>query len=126
MHNANLENGMLNRRLTVEHTHSNRYQAHTQVDMVTFHFIYSGSDNIEELYDLHHIESTTECLEFIDSLLGDKNYLFQIPEHAEGGERGPHPTLRESNTDTKSLMPTSLPGGSDPPVNQDSIFTLGE
>jgi hypothetical protein len=47
------------------------------------------------LYDVHRFEPAAERLEFIDSLLADNKYLFPVPEHVDGGVRGPNPS-RES------------------------------
>ena len=45
-----------------------------------------------ELYNLHCFQSYAEHLEFIDSLLADKNYLFPVAGHMEGGILRPNPT----------------------------------
>jgi len=63
-------------------------------------------DNIAELYDLHRVESATERLEFIDSLLADNKYLFPVAERVEGGVRGPNPMQRESKADNELLAST--------------------
>jgi len=107
-------------------TRSNWYQVRAQVDKVKSHFIQSARDNIAELYDLHHFESTAERLEFIDSLLADTKYLFPIAECVEGGVRGPNPTQRESKAANKWLASTLLPGGSNPTVYLHQMLSLGE
>jgi len=53
----------------LDSTYSNWYQVRAQVDKVKSHFIQSARDNIAELDDFHHFESTAEHLEYIDSLL---------------------------------------------------------
>jgi hypothetical protein len=87
---------VLKQRPTLDITRSNWYQVRAQVDKVKSQCIQSARDNIVELYDLHHFESTAERLEFIDSLLADNKYLFPIADHVEGGVRGPNPAQRES------------------------------
>jgi hypothetical protein len=64
--------------------------------MVISHFIQSTRDNIAELYDLHWFQSAAEHLEFIDSHLADRKYLFRLAEPVEGGVPGPNPTQRVS------------------------------
>jgi hypothetical protein len=88
--------------------------------------IHSATDNIAELYDLHHFESAVERLEFIDYVLADNKYLFPIAECVEGGVRGPNPAQRESKADDKWLAFTLLRRGSNPAVYQHKIFLLGE
>jgi hypothetical protein len=110
----------------VDITRSNWYQVCSQVDKVKSHFIQSVRDNIAELYDLHRFESTAECLEFIDSLVADKKYLFPVAERVEGGECHPNPTQRESKVDNNSPPSTELPGGSNPAVYVYQILSLGE
>jgi len=95
-------------------TCSNRYQVGAQVDMVQSHFIDSARDNIAEVYDLHHFESATERLEFIDFLWADNMYLVLVAERVDGGVQGPNPTPRESKDSNKWLATTSLAGGSNP------------
>jgi hypothetical protein len=86
----------------------------------------SVRDNIEELYNLHHFESTAERLEFIDSLLADNKYLFPVAEHVEGGVRGPNPTQRESEADKEWLPSTLLSGGGNPAVHLHPVLSSGE
>jgi hypothetical protein len=100
----------------LEITRSNWYHVRAQVDKVKSYFIQSARDNIAELYDLHHFESTAERLEFIDSLLADNKYLVPVAEHVEGGVRGPNPTQRKSKSANKWLESTILPGASNPVV----------
>jgi hypothetical protein len=87
---------MLKQRPTLDITRSNWYQVRAQLDKVKSHFIQSARDNIAELYDLHRFASTSERLEFIDSLLAENKYLFPIAERVEGGVHGPNPTQRVS------------------------------
>jgi len=117
---------MLNQRPMVDITRSNQYQICAQVDKVKFHFIQSARDNSAEHYDLHCFESTTEDLEFIDSLLADNKYLFPVAERVEGGVRGPYPTQRESKADNKWLASTLLPGGSNPAGYLHQILSSGK
>jgi len=107
---------MLKQRPTSDITCSNWYQVRAQVDKVKSHFIQSARDNIAELYDLHRFESAAERLEFIDSLLAEKKYLFPVAERVEGGVGGPNPTQRESKAASKWPASTVLPGGSNPAV----------
>jgi len=102
---------MLKQRPRFDITCSNWYQVRAQVDKVKFHFIQSARENIAELYDLHHFESATERLEFIDPLLADNEYHFPVAEHVEGGVRGPNPTQREWKASNEWPASTSLPGG---------------
>jgi hypothetical protein len=83
---------MLNQRPTVDIKCSNQYEVHAQVDKVKYYLIQSARDNITELYDLHHFQSTTERLEFIDTLLADNEYRVPVPERVEGGVGGSNPT----------------------------------
>jgi len=85
---------MLKQQPTLNCTRSNRYQVRAQVDKFKSHFIQLASDNIEELYDLHHFVSAAEHLEFINSLLPDNKYLFAVAERVECGVRGPDQTQR--------------------------------
>jgi len=117
---------MLKQRPTLDITRSNRYQVRAQVDKVKSHYIQSARDNIEVLYDLHHIESTTELLEFIDSLQADNMYHFPVAECVEGGIRSPNPMQRESKADNEWPMSTLLPGGSNSVVYLQQILSLGE
>jgi len=117
---------MLNQRLTVDITRSNRYQVRAQVDKVKSHFIPSVRDNIAELYDLHRFESAAEHLEFIDSVLADNRYLFLVVERVEGGVRGPNSTQRESKADNQWLASTLLPGGGNPVVYLYQFLSSGE
>ena len=96
------------------------------MDKVKSHFIQSARDNIAELYDLDCFESTAERLEFIDSLLADKRYLFPIAERVEGGVRSPNPTQRESKAANEWPASTLLPGGSNPTVYLHHILSSGE
>ena len=106
-------------------THSNRYQVHAQVDTVKSHFMQLARDNIVEQYDLHRVESDTDHLEFIDSLLADNKNLFRVAERVEGGVDGPNPTRRESKADNERLVSTSRPGGSNPAVYLYQISSSG-
>jgi len=117
---------MLKRRPTFDITGSNWYQVRAQVDKVKSQFIQLASDNIAELYDLHRFESTTERLEFIDSLLADNKYLFPIAERVSGGVCGPNATQRQSKAANKWRASTLLPGGSNPAVYLHQIFSSGE
>jgi hypothetical protein len=117
---------MLNQPPTVDISRSNRYYVRSPVDKVKSHFIQSVRDNNAELYDLHRIESAAERLEFIDSLLADKKYLFPVAEHVKGGVRGPNPTQRESKADNELLVSTLLPGGINPVVYLHQILSSGE
>ena len=92
MHKGDIERGMLTQWPTLDITRSNWYQVRTKVDKVKSHFIQSARDNIAELYDLHHFESSAERLEFIDSLLADNKSLFRVAECVEGGVQGPNST----------------------------------
>jgi len=105
---------MLKQWPTLDITRSNCYQVRAQVDKVKSHCIQSARDNIAEFDDIHRFESTAERLEFIDSLLADKKYLFPIAERVEGGVRGPNATQRESKAANKWLASTLHPGGSNP------------
>jgi len=105
---------MLKQRPTLDNTHANGYQVRAHVNMVKSHLIQSARDNIAELYDLHHIVSAAERLEFIDSVLADNKYLFPIAERVEDGVRGPNPTQRELKAANEWLASTVNPGGSTP------------
>jgi len=87
---------MLKQQPMLDITRSNRYHVRPQVNKVKSHFIPSATDNMAELYDLHHFESNAEHLEFIDSLLADDKNLFPLAEHVEGGVCGPNPMQRVS------------------------------
>jgi hypothetical protein len=117
---------MLSQRPTVDITRSHRYYVRAQVNKVKPHFIQSVKYNIAELYDLHRFKSAAECLEFIDSLLADNEYLSPVAERVEGGVHRPNPTQRESNADNKLQVSTLLPGGSNPAVYLHQILSLGE
>jgi hypothetical protein len=117
---------MLNQRLTVDITHSNRYQVRAQVDKVKSQFIQSARDNTSELYDLHRCESTAECLEFIDSLVADNKNLFPVAERVEGGVRSPNRTQRESEDDNQWLGSTLLLGRGNPVSYLHQIISFGE
>jgi hypothetical protein len=47
-------------------------------------------DHTAELNDLDCFEYDAECLEFIDSLLADNEYVFPVAERVEGGVRDPN------------------------------------
>jgi len=117
---------MLKQRPTLDITRSNQYQVRAQVNKVKSHLIQSARDNIVELYDLHHFESATEHLEFIDSLLADNEYHFPVAERVEGGVRGPNPTQRESIAANEWPASTLLPGGSIPVVYLHQILSSGD
>jgi len=117
---------MLKQQPTLDITRSNRYLVRVQVDTIKSHFIQSARDNIAELYDLHHFESDAECLNFIDSLLADNEYLFPVAERVEGGVCGTNPTQRESKTANEWPASTFLPGGSNPAVYRHQILSSGE
>jgi len=117
---------MLNQRPTVDITRSNLYQFPAQVGKVKSPFIPSATDNIAELYILHHFESATEHLEFIDSFLAASKNLFPVAERVEGGVRGPNPTQRESKAENEWLASTLLSGRSNPTVYLHQIVSLGE
>jgi len=70
-------------RPTLDITCSNWYQVCAQVDKVKSHSIQSATENVAELYDLHHFESDAKRLEFIHSLLADNKYLFPLAERGE-------------------------------------------
>jgi hypothetical protein len=116
VHKEDLEKGVLKQQPTVDITLSNRYQVRGPVDKVKSHFIQSPRDNLAELYDLHRIESAAELLEFIDSLVADKKYLFPIAERVEGGVRGPNPTQTESKAAKEWPASTLLPVRRNPAV----------
>jgi hypothetical protein len=97
-------------------TRSIRYQVRAQVDKVKSHFIQSARDHIAELYDLNHLESDAERLQFIDSLLADNKYLFPVAERVEGDVRCQNPMQRVSKAANKWPASTLLPGGSNPRV----------
>jgi hypothetical protein len=126
MRKGDLERGMLKRRPTLDITRSIQYQVRAEVDNVKFHFIQSGRDHIAELYDLHHFESDTEHLEFIDSLLADNQYLFPVAERMEGGVRSLNPTQRVSKAANEWPASTLLPRGSNPRVYLHQILSSGE
>jgi len=117
---------MLKQRRTLDIRHSNWYQIRAHVDKVKSHFIQSARDDIAELYDLRHFESTAECLEFIDSLLVDNKYLFPVAERVEGGVRGPNPTQRELKAANEWPASTLLPGESNPGDYLHQILSSGE
>jgi len=117
---------MLKQQPTFDITRSNSYQVRAQIDTVKSHFIQSARENIAELYDLHHFESTTERLECIDSLLADNKYLFPKAERVEGGVRGLNPTQRELKAANEWLASTLIPAGSNPAVYLHQILSSGE
>jgi len=51
--------------------------------------IQSARENIVELRELHHVESATKRLKFIDSLLADSQDIFSAAEWVEGVVRVP-------------------------------------
>jgi len=126
MHKGDFERGMLQRRPTLDITHSIGYQVRAQVDKVKSHLIQSARDRIAELYDLHRFESNAERLQFIDSLLADNKYLFPVAERVESGVRGPNPTQKVLKAGNKWPASTLLPGGSNPGVYQHQILSSGE
>jgi len=65
-------------------------------------------------------------LEFIDSLLADKKYLFPVAERVEGGVRGPNPMQRELKAANECPASTLLLGGSNPAVDLHQISSSGE
>jgi len=73
----------------------NWYQVWAPVDKNKSHLIQFAKDNIADLYELLHLESSAERLEFIDSFLADSKYVIPIAENVEGGVRSPNPTHRE-------------------------------
>jgi hypothetical protein len=62
--------------------------------------------NTAEHYDLHHVESAAEHLEFFDSLLANNQYRFPKGERVEGGVRRPNPTQREFKAANNRLAST--------------------
>jgi len=124
-HKGDHERGILKQQPRLDITRSNRYQVRAQVDKVESHFIQSAKVSIVEHYDLHRFESAAESLEFIDALLADNEYLCPVAEHVEGGVRGPTPTHRESKAHNRWLVPTILPGSSNPPVYVHQILSSG-
>jgi len=105
---------MLKQWPTLDITRSKQYQVQAQVDKVRSHFIQSAEDNIAEHYDLHHLESDPEHLQFVDSLLAENTYFFPVEERAEGVVRSPNPTQWESKAAKVWPASTLLPGGSNP------------
>jgi hypothetical protein len=101
MHKGDCERGMLNLRPPFDIKCSNRHRVRAQVDKVISHVIQSTTDNIAELYDLHHFESPAESLEFIDSDLAENKYLFPVAEHVQGAVHDLDPTQRESKADNE-------------------------
>jgi hypothetical protein len=75
------------------------------------------------MYDLHHFESDTECLEFIISLLADNMYLFPIAQHMQGGVRGQNPTRSKLKVANNWRSSTVRPGGSNRTVNLHQILS---
>jgi hypothetical protein len=126
MHKGDLERGMLKRRPTLNITCSIRYQVRAQVNKVKSHSNLSATDHLAELYDLHHFESDTEHLEFIDSLLADNEYHFPVAECVEGGVRGPELMQRVSKAANKWPASTLLPGGSNRGIDLHQILSSGE
>jgi hypothetical protein len=88
--------------------------------------IKTAKDNIAEIYDLHHFESTTEHLKFLVSLLADNKEPFPVAEGVGGGVRGPNPTRREFKAANKCPASTSPPNGSNPAVYQGLILSSGK
>jgi len=117
---------MLKQQSTLDIACSNRYQVQVQVNKVQSHSIQSARDHIAELYDLHHFESDTEHLEFIDSLLADNKYLFPVAEHVEGGVRSPDLTQRVSKAVKEWPASTLLPAESNSGVYLHQIVSSGE
>jgi len=117
---------MLKQRRTWNITCSNCYHVWAQVNKVQSHFIQSARDNIAESYDLLCFESDAEHLEFIYSLLADKEYIFPVAEHVEGGVLSPSPTLRESKAANESRASTPLHGRRNRGVEQNQILSSGE
>jgi hypothetical protein len=117
---------MLNPWPTMDISYSNRYHVLAQVDKVRSHFIPSARDNIAEPYDVHHFESATERVEFIDSLLVNNKYLLPIAEHVEDGVSGPYPKQRESKAANKRAASTLLPSGMNPLVYRHHISSSGK
>jgi len=76
MHKGDHEWGILKQWPTLDITHSIRYQVQAQVYKVKSQWIHSVRDYIAEVYNLHRIESGTDHLEFIHSLLADNKHLF--------------------------------------------------
>jgi len=109
---------MLKKQPILDDTCSIRDQVLAPVDKAKSHFIQSARDHIAQLYDLHRFESDPEHLEFIHSLLADNKSLFLLAEHVAGGVGGPNPTLRVLKAAKEWLASTSLPGGSNPGVDQ--------
>ena len=111
---------------TLDNTCSNRYQVCAKVDTVKSQYIHSARDNIAELYELHRFESAVERVEFIDSLLVDKTYLFPVGERVEGDVSGPNLTQSESKADNEWLAPALFPGGCNPAGYVHRIVSSGE
>jgi len=126
MHKEGHERGMLKQRPTLDITCSNRYQVRAQVDKVKSHFIQSARDNLAELYDIHRFKSTTEHLEFIDSLLADNMNLVAVQECVQGGVCGPNPMQTELKAANEWLVSTLLPGRSNPAVYLHQISSSGK
>jgi hypothetical protein len=110
MHKGDLERGMLKQRHMLNMTRSNWYQVCAHVDKGKSPFIQSARDNIAERFDLHRFESTTQRLEFNNSLLADYKNLFPIAERVECCVCGPNAMQRESKPDNEWLASTLLPG----------------
>jgi len=78
VHKEKPEWGLRKQLPTVNITCSGQHQVRPQVNKARSHFIQLAEENIAELYDLPRIESATERLEFIDSLLADNKYLISV------------------------------------------------
>jgi len=79
---------------TLDITCSNQYHVRAQVDKVKSHFFHSASDIKAGLYDVHHIVSDADHLEFIVSLLAANKDHFPVMERVEGVVRSPNLTKR--------------------------------
>jgi len=117
---------MLKQWTTLDIACSNQYQARAQVDKVKSYFIQSVRDNIEDIYDLHRLESAAEYLEFIESHLAENKYCFPVAERVEGGVHSPSPMKRESKAAKEWLASTFFPGGSNPTDYIHHIVSSGE
>jgi len=117
---------MLQQRPTLDSTRSSWYHVRAQVDLIISHVIQSARDHIAELYDPHRSGSDAECLELIDSLLLDNQYLVPLAEHMEDGVHGPNRMQRESKTANEWLAATFLIGAINPAGYLDQIISSGE
>jgi len=112
---------MLKQRPTLDITPSNRHLVHAQVDKIKSHFIQSARENIAGRYELHRFESAAEHVEFIDSLLAGKMYLFPVADRVEGGVRGQNTTQRESKAANEWPVSSTPRGRNNPMVNLHQI-----